>query len=246
MSKRIKKRYILFIIILLAVISFLFILNRKNVKEVFKRNYPQIKFLNIKKTDMAGIYEVIGKRGIIYFHLPSKNIIDGKIYHKYKDITKDITQEHWQKIMSERAKDIPLDKAFIVGKGKDKVIIFTDPDCPYCKKVYNFLKERDDITKYIFFFPLTRLHPEAEKKAAYILCHKDNKKIYEEILSNPPQNQKINYACKQGQALLKEHLKIAQNIGIRSTPSLFIKGEFVEGANMEKIKSLIGRETKGE
>ena len=51
------------------------------------------------------------------------------------------------------------------GTGERKLMVMTDPDCPYCKKLEATLKDVDNVTITYLFFPIPSLHPDAERKA---------------------------------------------------------------------------------
>ncbi|MDT8317758.1 MAG: thioredoxin domain-containing protein, partial [bacterium] len=65
--------------------------------------------------------------------------------------------------------DIPLTGTVLVGskKARHKVIVFSDPDCPYCRKLHGeikkVVKKRKDIAFYVKPFPLP-MHKEAYGK----------------------------------------------------------------------------------
>src|SRR3989338_5854599 len=65
------------------------------------------------------------------------------------------------------------------------VIVFTDPDCPYCKKFHTEMKEiikkNKDIVFYIKLFPLVNVHPEAYEKSKAILC-KNSLKLLDDAI----------------------------------------------------------------
>ena len=103
---------------------------------------------------------------IIYFHPEKDLLMFGEIWTKDG---KNMTAEKKGQARFARLKDLPLDKAVKIGNGRNKVIEFTDPDCPYCRKASAFLKGRKDVTRYVFFFPLP-IHKEAEAHARYVLC----------------------------------------------------------------------------
>lgn len=72
---------------------------------------------------------------------------------------------------------IPLSDAVVIGPNtaKRKVVVFTDPDCPYCRRLHEEMKKvlarRNDIAFYLMLFPLD-MHKDAYKKAQSILCDK--------------------------------------------------------------------------
>ncbi len=77
-------------------------------------------------------------------------------------------------------------KRFIAGneKAKDKIVIFSDPLCPFCidyvPEVIKYVKKYENkIALYYYHFPLLRLHPAAETitKAMVIAKNKGVKDI---------------------------------------------------------------------
>ncbi len=72
---------------------------------------------------------------------------------------------------------IPLDDAITLGAttAKKKVIVFTDPDCPYCRELHKIMKQvvakRSDIAFALIMNPLP-MHKDSPKKSQTILCTK--------------------------------------------------------------------------
>ena len=44
--------------------------------------------------------------------------------------------------------------------------MFSDADCPYCKRIESEIKQLDDVTIYTFLFPIDQLHPDAAHKSS--------------------------------------------------------------------------------
>jgi thiol:disulfide interchange protein DsbC len=148
-----------------------------------------------------------------------------------------VTAERRDQIIAEKVKTLPLDKAVTIGNGPNQVIEFTDPDCPYCRKLDAYLSGRKDITRHIFFFPLN-IHPKAKDKAQYILCSENPGSAKREVFSGkwdkdlPPLKN-----CSA--TLLDDHLRSAGVVGVRGTPTLWINGTKIGGANIEAIASIL-------
>lgn len=140
------------------------------------------------------------------------------------------------------AVDLDLSKALVIGNGPKTVIEFTDPDCPFCRKAATYFAKRKDITKYVFFMPLAK-HPEAKRKAQYILSQTDRGKAYHEVMAGKLDNtdtRKLPITPK-GARLQEQQNKIAQKAGIDATPTFMIMGRIVEGADLVKIEELLGK-----
>lgn len=208
------------------------------IEETFKKTFPRVAYDAIKPTSMKGFYEVIKGSEIIYFFPEKEYLFVGEI------ITKEgqsVTEERKGDLIMDRAKNIPLEKAVKVGNGKNTILEFTDPDCPYCRTASSFLETRKDTTRYIFFYPLP-MHPDAENKIKFIFCAPDKAKAYEDAMKGKLDDQKYE-ACKKQEAedLLKLHKEIGGKLGVTGTPFFIINGKkAVVGANTKEIEAALG------
>jgi thiol:disulfide interchange protein DsbC len=59
---------------------------------------------------------------------------------------------------------LPLADAIktVRGKGERVIAVFSDPDCPFCRRLETELDKLDNVTLYTFLYPLEGLHPEAK------------------------------------------------------------------------------------
>lgn len=201
-----------------------------------KKAFPDLSFDKINETDINGLYEVITGQNILYFYPEKDYLFVGEIYNKEKKPlsaeTKRQLREHAMKLV----KDLPLEKAVKIGTGKNTVIEFTDPDCPYCRKASEFLKKQRDLTRYIFFAPFA--HPQAITKIHYILNAKDKGAAYEEMMSGKPAPQGAEYPDSI-KSLAQEHIAQARKVGVQGTPTFFVNGQEVVGADEKRISELL-------
>ena len=212
--------------------------------ESLKKNFPNIPVDSITPSNVSGLYEVIAGQQVFYYAPDAECIVGGPIVTKEgKNLTKEKQQELEQKRMAAMAlkiKDLPLDKAVKIGKGKNQVIEITDPDCPYCRKAAEFFADRKDVTKYVFLYPLY-MHKQAEEKVRYILCAKDKAKAYEQAMTGKLDDMKFK-VCKDASVdkLVKTHKDVAAQLGVTGTPFFFINGRPVVGADIPMIERLLG------
>jgi thiol:disulfide interchange protein DsbC len=114
---------------------------------------------------------------------------------------------------------IPLDDALVIGdpEAPTKIVVFDDPECPYCQKIHGEMKavvaQRKDIAFFIKLFPL-KIHPDARRKAKAILCAK-SLEMFEDSLAGRPVP---DPTCETDQVDRNEAL--ARQIGVGSTPTL--------------------------
>lgn len=230
---------------MLKIILYVFLLcvfnlqaNENDLKKLIEQQYPDIKIQSIKKTNFNDLYEVYLGNEIIYTDKSFKFlIIEGQLVDPKtkKNITADRLAEY-QKI---DFSDLPLDLAIKIkkGKGQKKVAVFSDLDCPFCRKLEkDVLLGLDDVEIYTFIFPLA-IHPEAEQKSLQIWCSDDPSTNWVKFMKNAelPDNKGD---CPSP---IKEITEFAKKNGIQSTPTIiFEDGRRVSGAiPLDQFKSLL-------
>lgn len=205
-----------------------------------KKAFPQIKIDSVTESDIKGVYEIVAGQDIFYFYPEKDLLVVGEIRtltgQNLTGDKKSALKAKLQEKALENLKDLPLDKAVKVGNGPKKVIEFTDPDCPYCRRASEALKGRTDITRYVFLTPMA--HPNAITKVYYILSSKNQEKAYHEMMEGKPVPAAAEYS-KEVKAQAAEYMDLARALGINGTPTFFINGQQVVGADMDKINGLL-------
>jgi len=140
--------------------------------------------------------------------------------------------------LSSAADTLDLDKALKIGTGKTTVIEFTDPDCPYCRKAYQYFLTRPDVTLYIYFTPLSS-HQNARQKAQYILSSDDRERAYAEVMSGLFDAAPPDGSTDKGKKLLEEQMAIAKKMGVVEVPVFMVYGRIVKGFDPGKIEAVL-------
>lgn len=231
----------------------------QDVEAKFSKILKNTKVTSVKSTPITGVYEIIAGPNVFYFspdgngHLIFGNIVDST----GKNLTAEVQLLHKEEFQKERERqqkeragslqkkiaDVDLTQAIKIGTGPNVVVEFTDPDCPFCRKVDNFLSARSDVTRYIFLFPLD-MHPDAKAKSLFIYSSSDRDKALREVFSGRydtgrvPMNNNIATA-QASDKLLATSIKIGRDLGVQGTPMLLVNGQLVDGADLAKIGSLL-------
>jgi thiol:disulfide interchange protein DsbC len=199
-----------------------------SLKKTIEATYPKVRVQSITKTPYTGLYEVFLDGQIIYTDEKlSFLIVEGRLIDPKNK--RDITAERLDELTKVNFAALPLDKAIKVvkGNGSRKLVVFSDPDCPYCKK----LEQKDligitDVTVYTFLYPLEELHPDAANKSRTIWCSQDKAKVWQEWMLNGQLPK-----SKECDAPIDEVASLGRKLGITSTPTLiFENGKRVLGA----------------
>lgn len=208
-------------------------LNNQEVRNLLKEmKIPHTEILQIQLSPVKGLWEVSvdnqGKKGLFYVDFSKKYFLLGPIIEIKSGLNK--TMEQMSKLRKVDFSKIPLQTPLVLGNplAPRKVAVFTDPDCPYCANLHRemdkIIKERKDIAFFIILFPL-RSHKDAYWKSKSILCQKSIKMLEDAYARK--QIPKIECANKE----VDENIKLAESLGITSTPSLvFMDGRVLTGS----------------
>lgn len=210
----------------------------KNSKAV--KNFLSVTNATLVETrDLGNIYELIiqkeNKKGILYATKDGKYLLVGSLIDENN---RNLTQERFEEITKVNFSELPLNDAIVIkkGSGAKKLVLITDVDCPFCKKAYQWLKEKTDYTLYVFFYPLP-MHPNAYEKSIKVICS-ENK---EAALSLAKEDKEIPaQKCPDGENLLKKHIALAEKLGVSGTP-LFITetGKKISGFNQDLLEEYL-------
>jgi len=96
---------------------------------------------------------------------------------------------------------------------------------------------RTDVTMYTFFSPFA--HPAAITKIYYMLNADDRAKAYHEMFEGKSAEQPAAGYSDSIKKLAQEHLDLARSVGVSGTPTFFISGKQVVGADFQKIEKLL-------
>jgi thiol:disulfide interchange protein DsbC len=205
------------------------------IRKVFKEKFPELTVEKVTKTPYSNLYEVFAQDQIVYTDEKASFLMMGRLV----DIKsgQDVTAERRGDLTRVNFGDLPLNLAMkiVKGNGKRKVAVFSDPDCPYCKRLEKDMAKVTDVTIYMFLYPIDSLHPNAAEKARAVWCSADQVKSWNELMLNGvvPKESKCDDPIDKIAA-------VGEKYRITGTPTLiFPNGRKVPGAipaeEMEKM-----------
>lgn len=207
------------------------------VLQVLKSKYPATTFTAVRPSAMPGLFEVQMGRNLAYTDDQGRHFVFGAMYdmQERQDLTAarrvELGLQDPQQAQAQAPKraepapvnwaSLPLKDAFVRvnGNGERKVAIFSDPDCPYCKKLEKELDSLENVTIYTFMYPIDSLHPDAQSKAEAVWCagtEKTRTKLWVDLLTKgkePPSTK----GCANPVA---RNIALAESLGVRGTPTL--------------------------
>lgn len=199
----------------------------KEAEDIFRElNIKNSKVISIKISPAKGLWEVVldenGKPGVMYVDFAKQHVMPGPIVEISTRTNKTIEElEKLNENKKVNVSGVSLKDALVMGTtaAKKKVIVFTDPDCPFCAKLHEEIKKvlekRKDIVFYLKLFPL-QMHKDSYWKATTISCKKSLKLLEDNFAKKPIQKA----VCKSSE--IDENIKLGQTLGITSTPSIIL------------------------
>ncbi|MDD2810817.1 DsbC family protein [Rhodoferax sp.] len=196
---------------------------RKNLPE----RIPQLQKIDeVSKTPIDGIFEVrVNGTDIYYTDAQANYLIQGNLIDTKQK--RNLTEERVDKLTAINFDALPFKDAFTIvrGNGKRKLAVFEDPNCGYCKRFEKDLQKINNVTVYLFLYPI--LSADSGEKSKAIWCAKDKAKAWQDWMVRditPP-------AASCDSAAIARNVALGHKFKITGTPTLvFADGSRVPGA----------------
>jgi len=206
---------------------------RKNLQERIPQ-FPKID--EITKAPMPGLYEIrVDGTEIYYTDAEGNFLIQGQLIDTRS--RRNLTEERIEKLTAIDFQSLPLKDAFTIvrGNGKRKLAVFEDPNCGYCKRFERDLQKVDNITVYLFLYPI--LGQDSVDKSRNIWCAKDRAKAWQDAMLREQPAASAN--CDT--SALQRNVELGRKHKINGTPTLIsTDGNRVPGAiNTAQIEKLL-------
>lgn len=189
------------------------------IRSKLEKNYADqdMKVTGVRETPFKGVYEVVfGGSKIAYTDAKADYMIIGDLI----DINnkKSLTDERAAELSKIDFNDLPFEMAIkeVRGNGELKVAVFSDPDCPFCKRLEREFAQTDNLTIYTFLMPIDSLHPQAAAKSVQLWCQSDRTAAWLQWMREgkaPPMVAECDNPVKDTVAL-------GEQFGFNGTPTL--------------------------
>jgi len=229
----------------LALLSGVACADEASIRAEFSKKYPQANIESITKTPYLGLYEMLVDGEVLYTDPDFTFLIVGSLIETKTKIN--LTDARQREIEDKKLKalafpfeQLPFELAIkkVKGDGSRKVAVFSDPDCPFCRKLEKDIEKITDVTIYIFLFPIEQLHPKAPEMSRAIWCASDRVKAWDEYMLKgaAPKSAKCDNP-------VDKIVTYGQSKKINGTPTIFFAdGKRVPGAiPAERFEELLSK-----
>jgi thiol:disulfide interchange protein DsbC len=195
---------------------------RKNLPE----RLPRLgKIDEVSKTPMQGLYEVRVGTDLYYTDAEGNFLVDGTLIDTKQG--RNLTEERQEKLMAIDFSALPVKDAFTIvrGNGKRKLAIFEDPNCGYCKRFEHALQKVDNVTVYMFLYPI--LGADSVTRSRNHWCAKDRGTAWQDWMLRG--QAAPSASCDT--AAIERNVEFGRKYKISGTPTMLLAdGKRVPGA----------------
>ena len=197
------------------------------VKKLVEQNLGEgAKVDEVTKTPYAGLYEVRTGSNIIYTDAKAEYVFVGQIFDA--KTKQNFTKERLENLNKIKFSELPLDLAIktVKGDGSRTIAVFSDPNCGYCKRFEQTLKEVDNITVYTFMFNI--LSEDSAAKGRNVWCSTDKNKAWQSWMVDGRAAASAATNCTDPG---KQVFELGQKLRVTGTPTVFFSdGTRIPGA----------------
>jgi thiol:disulfide interchange protein DsbC len=216
--------------------------NESVIRKALIQQFPGAQISSIKKTPYSGLFEVYLDGQLVYVDAKAQYVFAGDVIDlKSRD---NLTQARLNQLQAVDWNTLPLNNALktVKGNGARKLVVFSDVDCPYCRKFEAELSKVDNITIYTFLYPIEGLHPRAIQASKQIWCAPDRNKAWEDYIAGGSLPRNDGQCANPVDATIA----LGGKLKISGTPTIiFANGQRVPGmvpaAQLERLLAANGK-----
>ena len=199
------------------------------VRRMVQAKFGDAELESVQKAPFGNLYEVVLRSpdGVQIFYVDdaASVILAGKVFDAKTG--RNLTEERQRKLGAIKWSSLPFDDAIPIvrGDGRRKIAVFSDPNCPFCKRFEKDLARLDNSTVYIFLFPVIKPESVAQTKAVW--CSADRARAWRELML-----QNVQPSAKPDcNTPVDKLVALGRKLGANATPTWFVEtGERYSGA----------------
>ncbi len=187
------------------------------IRVSINRTFPDIDVTSVKKSQISGLYEVLLGPDLIYASSDGRYIFQGDLIDLKQK--RNLSEEKRSDIREALLGNISADDyiEFAPEQRKHTVYVFTDIDCPYCRRLHRDMPElnkRGIAVRYLAF-PRAGIGSETYRQMEAVWCSANRKKAMNEA------KQGMRVSKKTCDNPVARQFTLGQDIGVRGTPAIY-------------------------
>jgi thiol:disulfide interchange protein DsbC len=203
---------------------------------------PQLEITGVKESEVPGLYEVASSNsGTVLVTEDGQYLLTGDLL---KITPQGIANLSEEKRLTERSDTLAsfgmegIITYAAKGDEKAEVAVFTDIDCPYCRKFHNEIPELNDMGITVHYYGFPRSGPNTPSFAKYVSvwCSDDQQSAMDDA------KQGRNVDRQNCENPVAEQYQLGQQVGVTGTPAIVMEsGRIIPGYRPAKqIAEVLG------
>lgn len=195
------------------------------IKAALKKKFPEAPVDTVRKIPYGNLYEVLGSGELFYTDDKTSFLLLGSLIDTRTK--ENVSEVRMRQVNAVKFDTLPLDSAIKIvrGSGARKIAMFEDPNCGYCKRFERDLAGLNDLTVYVFLYPI--LAPDSVDKSKAVWCAPDRAKAWLDLMLKDA----LPAAEGKCETPIDKLLAWGRERRITGTPTIFFEdGERLPGA----------------
>jgi thiol:disulfide interchange protein DsbC len=159
---------------------------------------------------------------VMYVDLTGTYLLAGTMFEvrTRRNVTQDFVAAKRRELLA----SVPLEQAILyaprVNPTMRPLLLFNDPDCPYCRQFHPEVKKLVEagVPVAVFLYPVAQLHPDAVRKSIAIWCADNQADALDRALAG----QAVADAGEPCRHPIEQNLSLGKQLGLNGTPYLVL------------------------
>ena len=190
--------------------------NYNAVEEKLRTHVPNAKTIAVSETPIEGVLQVQVKSDIVYVTGDAKYLLQGQLMDL--DSRENLTDQAKSSIRGALLTDLDSSQqiSFTPEEPKYDLLVFTDIDCGYCRKLHNQMQQftEEGIAIHYLAFPRAGIGSQAYDKFVSVWCSDDQQSALT-LAKNGGDPEPM--VCPNP---VDEHYSLGKELGVTGTPSM--------------------------
>ena len=194
-------------------------LDESGMRDHLETVFPGFTPDRVRKSAMAGLYEVLYGTEVLYVSLDGRHLVRGGELFDVTEETNltEVARSHVRRRLLEQYSSDNM-VVFEANDRRTVLTVVTDIDCPYCRQLHQQVPElnRQGVEIRYLFYPRAGLDSPSYRKSVSVWCANDRK----QALTQAKALQSIaERTCANP---INQHMALSDKLGVVSTPSLYL------------------------
>ena len=191
----------------------------ENIRQGLARLLPDMEIDSIEPSPVDGLYQVILGPDIIYMTSDGSYVLKGDLLdiEQRRNLTEDVRAESRVDLLGSIKDDEYIE--FAADNVRDKIYVFTDIDCGYCRKLHQDVPELNarGISVRYLAYPRAGINSRTAQEMESVWCAEDRR----EALTRSKNNESV--ATKTCENPIAKQYQLGKKIGVRGTPAIYLE-----------------------